>query len=171
MPAPATLLETYKESENLLIKYVAGSCLRRLMGGAEIPGFKRTRSHDVIFESLVNQQLQAGQVLTKSEIADVASGKWVEYLNFCQGSVTEALCSDLLPSSERIKGENEMLGATSMVLLKKAYDQFSGVTKKKLRRQLLSLYKETSRNSPLKRRVIDQIYREITQPKLELRKS
>ncbi|WP_413943794.1 hypothetical protein [Bdellovibrio sp. HCB-162] len=165
------LIEAYKTNDDLLTKYVAGSCIQRLMGGPEIKGFKRTRNYDIVFNSLINQQFESQALLTKSEIAEFASGKWVEYVNFCKGSVTEALCGELLPTNDRIKEQNELLGATSMLVLKSAYHQFSGDTKKHIAAQIVKLYKETSNDSPLKRRVIDQIYREIQEPKVELRGS
>ncbi len=165
------LIENFKEREDLISKYVAGACLQRLMGGPEIKGFKHTRTYDIVFNSLLNQQLESTSLLTKSEIADFASGKWVEYVNFCQGSVTQELCSQLLPSNERIKEQNEMLGATSMLVLKNAYHHFPGDTKKQAAQQIRKLYKETPRDSILKRRVIDQIYKEIQQPQMELRGS
>ncbi|KHD90063.1 MAG: hypothetical protein OM95_00655 [Bdellovibrio sp. ArHS] len=165
------LVETYKDSDDLLTKYVAGACLQRLMGGPEVKGFNRNKAHDVVYQSLINQQLEQSALLTKSEIADFAQGKWQEYIDFCKGSVTELLCSELLPSNDRIQLQNEMLGATSMLVLKSAYHQFSGETKKKIHQQITKLYRETSKNSPLKRRVIDQIYQEINKTPLELRGS
>lgn len=165
------LIDTYKNSKGLLMKYVAGSCLQRLMGGAEIKGFKRGWNYEIVFNSLINQQLASGPILSKSEIADFASGKWADYVDFCKGSVTDAMCSDLLPTVDKIKSQNELLGATSMLVLKSAYNQFSGATKRKIARQITQLYKETSKESPLKRRVIEQIYREMKQSRLELRRS
>jgi hypothetical protein len=162
----------YKESNDLLEKYVAGACLQRLMGGPEIAGvFKRDRRYDIVYESLLNQQLEKGSALQKTEIADLASGKWADYVNFCKGSVTESMCSELLPTNANIKNQNELLGATSMLVLRSAYHQFSGPTKKKIAKQIAKLYKETAKTSPLKRRVIDQIYREINSNSLELRGS
>lgn len=155
------LIETYKNSEDLLTKYIAGSCLQRLMGGPELPGFKKTANYKVIYNSLINQQLASGALLNKSEIANLALGKWHEYTDFCKGSVTEKMCSELLPTTERIKDQNELLGATSMLILKNAYHHFKGSTKKKIARQIERLYKETSINDPLKRRVIDQIYKDL----------
>lgn len=165
------LVETYKDSDDMLTKYVAGSCLQRLMGGPEIQGFKKDKNYDIVFQSLINQQLEQSELLTKSEIADFAKGKWQEYIDFCKGSVTELLCSELLPTNDRIKLQNEMLGATSMLVLKSAYHQFSGETKKRIHQQITKLYRETSKESPLKRRVIEQIYREINKPAIELRGS
>ncbi|WP_413570489.1 hypothetical protein ACLWBD_07915 [Bdellovibrio sp. HCB117] len=165
------LVETFKDSDDMLTKYVAGSCLQRLMGGPEIQGFKKNRAHDIVFQSLINQQLEQSDLLTKSEISDFAQGKWQEYIDFCKGSVTELLCSELLPTNDRIKVQNEMLGATSMLVLKSAYHQFSGETKRKIHQQITKLYRETSKESPLKRRVIEQIYREINKPSIELRGS
>lgn len=165
------LVWNFRERQDLLGKYVAGACLQRLMGGPEIKGFKKNRSYEIVMNSLINQQFESKNLLTKSEIADFASGKWVEYVNFCKGSVTESLCSELLPSNESIKGQSEMLGATSMLVLKNAYHHFSGDTKKQVAKQILKLYQETSNDSPLKRRVIDQIYKEINKNEIELRGS
>lgn len=165
MKAPLQcLLETYKISEDLLMKYVAGSCLQRLMGGPELPGFKKTASYKIVYNSLINQQLASGALLSKSEIANLASGKWHEYTDFCKGSVTDAMCAELLPTTGRIKDQNELLGATSMIILKNAYNHFKGPTKKKIAHQIERLYKETSINDPLKRRVIDQIYKDLHRP-------
>ncbi len=165
------LIEAYKTNDDMLTQYVAGSCLQRLMGGPEMTGFKRTRAHEIIYELLINQQLQSQEILSKSEIADLASGKWLEYVNFCKGSVTETLCRELLPTNERIKEQNELLGATSMLVLKSAYHHFSGDVKKQVLAQIKKLYKETSPESPVKRRVIEQIYQEIQGAKIELRGS
>lgn len=172
MAAPLRcLVEAFRNEDDILKKYVAGSCLQRLMGGPELPGFKKDRRYDIVFNSLLNQQLESQALLSKSEIAEFASGKWVEYVNFCKGSVTEALCKELLPTNERIQAQNELLGATSMLVLKSAYHHFSGDVKTQIAEQISKLYKETSRQSPLKRKVIDQIYREIQQPPVELRGS
>jgi len=172
MAAPLRcLVEAFRNEHDILKKYVAGSCLQRLMGGPELPGFKKDRRYDIVFNSLLNQQLESQALLSKSEIAEFASGKWVEYVNFCKGSVTEALCKELLPTNERIQAQNELLGATSMLVLKSAYHHFSGDVKTQIAEQISKLYKETSRQSPLKRKVIDQIYREIQQPPVELRGS
>jgi hypothetical protein len=162
------LLETYKNSEDFLIKYVAGSCLQRLMGGPEMTGFKKNNRYHIIYNSLINQQIASGALLSKSEIADLASGKWGEYVEFCKGSVTDSLCSELLPTTQKIKDQNELLGATSMIILKNAYNHFSGPTKMKIARQIETLYKETANESFLKRRVIDQIYSEIQQRNIQL---
>lgn len=165
------LVDTYKSSDDLLIKYVAGSCLQRLMGGPEIPGFKKDNRYKIIYNSLINQQIASGALLSKSEIADIASGKWDQYVKFCKGSVTESLCSDLLPTVDKIKDQNELLGATSMIILKNAYHHFKGPTKQKIARQIEQLYKETPNDSLVKRRVIEQIFRDTRQAPIPLRGS
>lgn len=171
MRAPLNCLtEAYINSEDLLTKYVAGACLQRLMGAPEIKGFKMNGSYKVVSEAIINKQLLSSKLLQKSEIADLASGKWSDYVTFCKG-IKDTLCSDFLPTNERIKDQNELLGATSMLLLKSAFTKFNGDAKKKVAEQIRQLHRETPTNSPLKRRVIDQILRDIDQPALELRGS
>lgn len=165
------LLEAYKTNDDFLTQYVAGSCLQRLMGGPEIAGFKKMRKHEIIYESLFNQQLSSGDILTKSEVAALASGKWMEYIKFCRGTVTEELCKELLPTNEHIKQQNELLGATSMLVLKSAYLHFSGDAKNQVLAQIKRLYQETSRSSVIKRRVIEEIYKDLQNPLIELRGS
>ncbi|KYG61538.1 hypothetical protein AZI86_17680 [Bdellovibrio bacteriovorus] len=164
------LTEAYANSEDLLTKYVAGACLQRLMGAPEIKGFKVNRGYKIVKEAIINQQLLSSNLLQKSEIADLASGKWSDYVVFCKG-IKDSLCSDFLPTNDRIKSQNELLGATSMLLLKSAFVTFHGDAKKKVAEQIRQLHRETPATSPLKRRVIDQILKDIDQPSLELRGS
>lgn len=164
------LSEAYLQADDLITKYVAGACLQRLMGASEISGFKKNAGYKIVEEALLNQQLSQSQPWKKSEIADLASGKWSDYVTFCKG-IKDMLCGEFLPTNDRIKNQSELLGATSMLVLKSAFLTFKGPARKKVAKQIRQLHRETPKDSSLKRRIIDQILQEIDQPPLELRGS
>jgi len=166
------LLQNYK-IESGITRYVAGACLRRLFGGPEIQGFHRSRSYERVLKKLIAQQVRQQDLFKNSEVSLFAMAEWDEYQPFCQGIANENDCVNLLPNPQQIHRQTEILGASSMLVLRSAYKQFSGAAKKHVADTILKLYRETPQEQILKRKMIDQIYREMQPPmtKLNLQKS
>jgi hypothetical protein len=163
------LLQNYK-NETGFTRYVAGTCLRRLWGGAEIQGFHRGKNYELALQQLIGHQINRQDLLKNSELSVYAMLQWEEYQPFCKGVTAESECVELLPDSAKIREQSELLGSTSMMTLLSAYKQFSGSTKQRVADLITKLYREIPKDQPLKRKVIEQIYREM-QPKIELRQS
>jgi len=164
------LLQNYK-NETGMTRYVAGACLRRLLGGAEIQGFQRGRSYDLVLKKLITQQISRKDLLKNSELSIYAMAQWEEYQPFCKGITAEGDCVELLPDSHKIREQSELLGASSMMVLRSAYKQFSGQTKRRVEELIVRLYREIPKEQYLKRKVIEQIYQEMKQPRIDLRES
>lgn len=164
------LFENYK-TQSGPTRYVAGACLRRLLGGPEIQGFTRGKEYDVVLKGLIVKNVNQKNLLKESEMSAYASSVWEEYKPFCKTTMAERDCVELLPDQKQISEQSELLGASSMMLLRSAYKQFSGATKKRVQELIVKLYRETPQEQILKRKVIDEIYFEMNQPRLILKES
>lgn len=164
------LLQNYK-NEGGYVRYSAGACLRRLMGAPEIKGFHRGKNYDYALKALIFRQIAKKDLLHDSELSFFAAAEWDEYQPFCQGIAAEEDCVELLPNQKQIQKQSELLGASSMMVLRSAYKQFSGDTKKRVQDLIVKLYMETPKEQYLKRKVINEIYREMTGSLLELKNS
>jgi len=163
------LLQSFK-NEGGLARYVAGACLRRLFGGPEIQGFHRGKNYELVLKKLIAEQIRQKDLFKNSELSIYAVVEWEEYQPFCQGIVAESDCFELLPDSEQVQAQSELLGASSMLILRSAYRQFSGEAKSKVEETILKLRREIPKKDFLKRKVIEEIYQEMQQPLL-LKKS
>ena len=154
------LLQIYSHSDGVT-KFLAGSCLKPLWGGPEHKLLRKDKNYDKALKAFFEKSLNDPDLLKQSELTAFADADWGDYQNFCQGSVSENMCLELLPDAGHIRAQSEMLGASSLLVLRHAYRQFSGKNKKQVATLIARLYRDIPREDRLKRRVIEEIYLEI----------
>lgn len=153
------LLEIQEKSEGYL-KVLANSFLRPFMGSGQIAGVPLDQRYATVSRLLKRlTELNKDPVHT-SLLEAHARGEWGLYKLFCeQGSVE--YCSEFLPDEKLIGKMNSMTGASSMILLKVAYLKLRGPQQNKVAERLRNLYRTIGNEDQLKRRVIEDIYREL----------
>lgn len=150
------LLGAYKNSGGFT-KYLAGACLRPLMGEEEIPQLPKGAESARLTKTLIEREL-GDDLKAPSFLARFAEAEWSEYMPFC---TIDELCYELLPDEARIAGQGDMQGASSLLVLANAYRRFQGPSRAKVGRLLQSLHKKIPRKDRVKRKMIDEIHRDL----------
>ena len=161
----ACLLSTYKNSSGVT-KYLAGACLRPLLGGKEVKEIKKDSRYDKLLKHLVFAALDEEDPLRNPALRTYSEGRWSEYVPFCRDLEQQELCLVLFPEPKQVLQQGEFIGASSMILLGEAYQKFTGKPKELIAEQLQQLYREIPRHEKLKRKVIDRLHRELLEPGL-----
>ncbi len=160
------LLQIHEESDGPL-RLFAASSLKSLLGAPQVKGVLKDARYSRVAQALEQLTLHANDPVYQSIIAQYAKGDWLFYEMFCSQGDT-SFCPDFLPDPNAIQEVSPLLGAAGLVRLKKAYEVLSGKPRDEVATRLKKLYKEIPTNDKLRRKFIDQIYRELFDSRLSL---
>lgn len=163
-PPLICLLEIQEKGTGFL-KYLAHSFLRPLLGGSQTPGLMADRRYKAVAEAATRLTEMSPDVLHGSIVALHAQGSWDFYRSFCEGE-NSGSCSAFLPDESMIRVQSPLIGASSMLLLHRAYRSVKGKERENIANRIRNLYRETPETERLKSKTIQEIYREIFNPVL-----
>lgn len=125
----------------------------------------KDRRYQVIADELT--KISTHSKLDNSLMAAHSRGAWGFYKLFCEQGDIE-YCATMLPSEDQVKKESDLLAASSMLTLRKAYYILDGKQKDEIAARIRQIYRNLPLDKSLKRKVIDQIYSELFAPSLPL---
>jgi hypothetical protein len=158
-PPLMCILEMQEKAPGFL-KYLANSFLRPILGGSQTKGLLRDRRYQTAAEALTRLTEKSPDLLYGSLLTLNARGAWDFYKGFCEGKNADS-CSAFLPTEEMIRNQSPLLGASSMLLLHRAYHSVGGKEREVIAERIRHLYREIPADETLKSRTIQEIYREL----------
>lgn len=164
--APLHCILQIQEKGEGFLKYLANSFLRPLLGGPQVAILTPDPRYRKIAQSLMKSQGQGSEISRISIMAEHARGAWGFFADFCS-SQNNSSCADFLPDEDQIRMQSPLLAASSMLLLRSAYLQVSGAQKEILATRIRKVFEQTKAPG-LTRNMIEQIYRELFNPTLDL---
>jgi hypothetical protein len=160
------LLQIHKKATGIT-KYLAADALRPLLGGHALAGRQLNDKTKAAVQKFQKEAMRSPDVIHESFLTDYAQGTWGFYDLFCQAPNKE-FCTTFLPDEKQVLRESELIGSSSMILLREAYLKLQGQDKKFVETRIKKLYIQISKRDPLKRKVIEQIYQELFGVKIPL---
>ncbi len=155
------------ETSTGITKYLAADALRPLMGGKALAGRKLNAKTQAVVEKFKKSAMNSPDLIHQSLLTEYTKGTWGFYDLFCKGPNPEN-CTTFLPDEKQVLKESELIGSSSMILLRTAFLHLKGKDQQFVENRLRKLYVTVPQREPLKRKVIEQIYQELFGIKLPL---
>lgn len=143
-----------------LSQYLANSFLAPLMGAGNPAGIITDRRYKTVAKALEELSVRTADATRRSFVSEFSKGDWRFYTLFCEQGNTE-YCSVFLPDEKKVKSEAPLMAAASMLRLKTAYSVLKGKQRELIAKRIKNLYREIPENDRLRRKFIEEIYREL----------
>lgn len=161
-PSLACILKIQETAEGH-VQFLANRFLNPLLGDqlpAQIP---KDKTYSTYASALANGSAREPINDPAFLPGRYARGAWSFYQGFCRPEF-QAYCADFLPPENLVRRQSPLLGASSLMLLRHAYMATTGDSRAAIGARLKQLHATIPEDDKLKRRTIEEIYKELFTP-------
>ena len=160
MAEPLACILRMQQEAGGLDRLLAASYLRPILSGESPKALLKDHRYRKIAKALEQISLHEADSLKGSFVAEFSRGDWSFYTLFCEQGNTE-FCTDFLPNEATVRAQPPLVAAASMLRLRQAYKVLDGRQKDLIARRLQALYRQIPKSDRLRRKFINQIYRDL----------